>query len=568
MTVIGIDVSKYNYGWNPDNALKSIGFVIQRAGYGSQYGCYKDEKFDEINLQVQKLPVRGAYWYFSSFVNWKTQADYFLKTTKNLNFHFYCADYETAFNTLNARTIAEVAEFVKYIKSETGKKCLFYFNPNVYKTFIKFYGYTNWLNQQDLWVAQYPYSIGQTPLAIKPSMPNEILNWKFWQFGGGDVNFTAGRKAGKDYGGGLEGMDLNYFNGDLSQLYDWCGITNIPNPIPDPTPIPDPIPTGGTLVTITVSSLNVRAGAGTSYVLMGSVKYGQKIDILEFKQIGNDVWGRMNLGWICLKLGNLFYSDKKDFSDVFPPPVITPSEQEIFTGEFQYAIPRYVHLGPAIIAGSDAPRQNHPNYYLDETEMKFVWDLNKNNQKIMDLFLADNVGPTKGINGNGKVIYIPAAWSGNLVRVLGRSGDWIKVDCISLSNLPSVNKVNHIKTPHLVHRMTTVNQNNQFVGFPKNADGTLSAWETLDDPLFTEDGELWFPVEWFISTGNTMGNSLNVRSSPNVSNNVVGNLPRNSNFSVSSLSVDLSNNIWGYIGLNKWICLKLGQNSLTSWILK
>lgn len=233
--IIGVDVSKYNLGWNPDKAIKPIYFVIQRAGYGSQYGGAKaDEQFDAINTQVQKIPIRGAYWYYSSWNPWKIQADKFLSIVNNKRFHFLCLDYEKSFNTLNARTIAEASEFVKYVKAQTGKSCLFYFNPDTYKTSIKPYGYTNWLNKQDLWVAQYPYSLGQTPLSTKPSIPTEITSWKFWQYGGGNIAFTAGYSAGADYGGGLKGIDLNYFNGTEEELERFAGTET--EPIPPATP--------------------------------------------------------------------------------------------------------------------------------------------------------------------------------------------------------------------------------------------------------------------------------------------------------------------------------------------
>ena len=127
---IGVDVSKYNavfdtsgnyVGWNPDNAKKPISFVIQRASWS----MYKDENFDVIYKQVIKIPVRGAYHYYSSSVPWKTQADFFLNVVKDKDFHFYVVDYESGYNVLDGRTIAEASEFVKYVKTQTGKKCLF-----------------------------------------------------------------------------------------------------------------------------------------------------------------------------------------------------------------------------------------------------------------------------------------------------------------------------------------------------------------------------------------------------------------------------------------------------------
>ena len=219
MNIIGVDVSKYNIGWNPDKATKHIDFVVQRASWAG----YADEKFLALNEQVSKIPIRGAYHYYSSALPWTKQVAVFLKTTMGKGFTFYALDYERSYNNLNKRTIAEASEFVKFVKAQTGKPCLFYFSPSIYIEFIRPFGYTNWLNKQDIWVAQYPKTLTQTPPTQQPSMSKEITHWDFWQYGGGDVNFTAGRHAGADYGGGLVGIDLNYFGGTPQQLVERFG---------------------------------------------------------------------------------------------------------------------------------------------------------------------------------------------------------------------------------------------------------------------------------------------------------------------------------------------------------
>jgi len=284
MNAIGVDVSKYNAGWNPDKAIKPIDFVIQRASWAA----YKDERFDEMYQQVAKVPVRGAYHYYSSGVNWKVQADLFLSITAGKGFHFFVLDYEAAYNQLNKRTIAEATEFVKYVKEKTERRCLIYFSPNIFNTFIKPFGYAYWAGQQDIWIAQYPWTLTQNPPTSKPALPAGLATWNIWQYGGGDVNFSAGRHAGADYGGGTVGIDLNYYNGTLEQMKNWLGITGtIPTPeIPEPE-----IPTPETA----------------------------------------------HVGWLK---------------------------------------PRYVFNGPAIIAGSDAPKNNHPTIALGTSEQAYIKHIN------------------------------------------------------------------------------------------------------------------------------------------------------------------------------------------------
>jgi len=243
--IVGVDISKYNLGWNPDKALKPIAFVIQRASWS----LYKDSGFDALLPEAQKVAIRGAYHYYSSGVPWKAQADLFLATVKGKGFHFYVVDYERAYNALSARTIAEVSEMVKYIKAQTGQRCMVYFSPSIYNESIKPFGYGLWAHQQDIWIAQYPWTLTQTPPSQSPAIPDG-LPWKIWQYGGGDVNFTAGRHAGADYGGGLVGMDLNYFNGSKADMMNWAGVTDapvvVPAPIEPPVVVQTPVdpPTG------------------------------------------------------------------------------------------------------------------------------------------------------------------------------------------------------------------------------------------------------------------------------------------------------------------------------------
>lgn len=225
MNAIGVDVSKYNIGWNPDKAKKPIDFVIQRVSYGGSSGSQvKDEAFDQMYEQVAKVPIRGAYHYYSSHSFWKTQADFFLKIINGKNYHFYAIDYETAYNTLDRRTIAEFSEFVKYIKAQTGKRCLAYFNWNIFTTFIKPYGYDGWVNNEDIWYAWYPIQNSEEP-ANSIAKPIGMGNWKIHQYGAADVANTAGVNAGENYGGGLRGIDLNQYNGTIEQMRSWLGLS-------------------------------------------------------------------------------------------------------------------------------------------------------------------------------------------------------------------------------------------------------------------------------------------------------------------------------------------------------
>ena len=53
--------------------------------------------------------------------------------------------------------------------------------------------------------------------------------------------------------------------------------------------------------TVKVSDfLRIRSGAGTSYAIAGYLSNGDKVDILEKKQVGVTTWGKIDKGWISL----------------------------------------------------------------------------------------------------------------------------------------------------------------------------------------------------------------------------------------------------------------------------
>ena len=71
-----------------------------------------------------------------------------------------------------------------------------------------------------------------------------------------------------------------------------------PNPTPDPDPVPDKVIATGT---VNADSLNIRAGAGTDYAIVGSLTRGTRVEIYEIVAAsGGTHWGRINKGWISM----------------------------------------------------------------------------------------------------------------------------------------------------------------------------------------------------------------------------------------------------------------------------
>lgn len=259
MRAFGVDISKWdvNYEktkwWNPDNAKKAIDFVIQRLSYGGR----ADECVDILYPQSLKIPIRGCYHYYSTGIGAKEQADNFLKILGNKEFHFMVVDYEKAYNNLNANSLKEFRYMLDYIAGRTGKPTLAYFNLDVYNTVMKPFGSGNWINNYDIWIAQYPFAAFYKPDGF-PILPKEVRKWKVWQTSGGDVLNTIGRTLGATYGAIRQGIDTNLFNGTIEEMKAYLNI-NV-SPVVIPPVIEPPAQNRETQIRLEISELENRIG--------------------------------------------------------------------------------------------------------------------------------------------------------------------------------------------------------------------------------------------------------------------------------------------------------------------
>jgi uncharacterized protein YgiM (DUF1202 family) len=56
----------------------------------------------------------------------------------------------------------------------------------------------------------------------------------------------------------------------------------------------------GQMGTVTTDDLRIRTGAGTGYAVNGYLQQGTRVEILETKQVGAMLWGRIQKGWISM----------------------------------------------------------------------------------------------------------------------------------------------------------------------------------------------------------------------------------------------------------------------------
>ena len=218
----GVDVSKYDGSFAPEQATGPVDFAIQRLSYVMR----PDEKLEVLAPPVQRVPIRGAYHYLSTGAGWREQADFFLSLARRVGaFHFYACDFEEAYNNLSMRFVDEAWNFIQYVQDRTGKRCLIYTNPSLYSKWIA-RGRHPW-HTVSFWVAQYWFFPSPNK---NPGMPRERKDWTFWQYSPGERNTWGPR-----YGVGRRGVDVDVFNGDVAALRAWAGVEETAQP-PEPSP--------------------------------------------------------------------------------------------------------------------------------------------------------------------------------------------------------------------------------------------------------------------------------------------------------------------------------------------
>ena len=101
--------------------------------------------------------------------------------------------------------------------------------------------------------------------------------------------------------------------------------------------------------TVTTNVLRIRSGAGTSYKIAGYVMYGDRVEILEQKTVGDETWGRIKKGWISMEYVKLDSQQKPPATEppTTEPPTTEPPTTEPSTTEPPTTVP------PTTESGSD-----------------------------------------------------------------------------------------------------------------------------------------------------------------------------------------------------------------------
>lgn len=230
MRAQGIDISKWQVSY--DSTIKAHDFVFIKGT--ENIGI--DPLFEQHAGEIANVPVRGVYHFFRSIgvedsMFWKKQADHFLGVVEPHDFDVLFLDFERKNNQPSIRFGEGARQWLDYVKEASGKKTLLYSNPASYQEYLVQYG-QKWMNNYDFWVAQYPFDRrwdDQLNNAISgdwhPRLPAGHHDWKFWQFS------ADGNQKGPENGIPRQpwnvvppAVDLDVFNGTVSQLHSWLGI--------------------------------------------------------------------------------------------------------------------------------------------------------------------------------------------------------------------------------------------------------------------------------------------------------------------------------------------------------
>ena len=246
--VEGIDVSKYegSIDWT---AVKNagIGFGIARVSDGLDF---PDATFDANWAGMKWVGlVRGAYQYFEPAQDPIAQANMVLRHIGALGAGDLppVIDVETLGGLTASAVVAAVEKWLAAVQGATGRRPIVYASPAFWD------GLGDPTVPADLWIANWGVSC--------PSVPAAWAGWKFWQY----------TSTGAVSGVPVSAMDLDRFDGSMSDLLAYAGGAAPPPPAASITAPADGATVSGTItVTASANASTVRVELYADAALLGT----------------------------------------------------------------------------------------------------------------------------------------------------------------------------------------------------------------------------------------------------------------------------------------------------------
>lgn len=202
----GIDISKWQGDIEWGKIPSQVRFIIAKA---SQYN-WADSKFHKNWPEIKENGfIRGAYHLIHLDADIQEQVDFYLDLVP-----FEQGDLPPFLDVKTSkidavepeRAHAGILEWLQTVEQRIGGKPILYISPRGVRHLD---GHTEGLNEYGLWDVHYidPY---EDAADREPNLPETFIEWVFWQY--------TSSGPGKEWGMESNGLDLDYFNGNLEQL--------------------------------------------------------------------------------------------------------------------------------------------------------------------------------------------------------------------------------------------------------------------------------------------------------------------------------------------------------------
>jgi lysozyme len=215
MTILGIDISKWDGNWDAVKAKQAgATFVFIKASQAT----FTDPQF-LANWQKAKDAglLRGAYHYLDYTKPGVDQANYLADLLKNDPGELPpVIDYELRRTDNNP---SAALGFLRDCLDQLIKRSELFTDANIKRPMI-YTGPGFWteygdLTKSDYWI-QFPLWNAHWTTSTTPIIPPPWTMWQFWQF--------SSKGPGEAFGSESLTMDMNRFNGTLSELMEFAGI--------------------------------------------------------------------------------------------------------------------------------------------------------------------------------------------------------------------------------------------------------------------------------------------------------------------------------------------------------
>ena len=208
---IGLDISKYDRTFNPQESMYPLDFVIARAGHSYNGIFYEDPRFVSYFPGIQQIPIKLSYCYLNSATTLNIQVEEFIDTVGKAPFEWdgFACDWEGAYNVLSESFADKGLQWMEQVKAITGKSVWLYTNASSYELYwqSRGVGYPLWLSRP---LPDGTWTIESIQNKV-PKLPIGRTTWQMWQF-----SYTI---KGTDYGlGRPDEGDIDMFNGTLDEM--------------------------------------------------------------------------------------------------------------------------------------------------------------------------------------------------------------------------------------------------------------------------------------------------------------------------------------------------------------